>query len=337
VPFEALGRTILIVRNPVDADAGPEDQDTLTQAADVEAALRALGFDTALATFARKQDGLSDALRTVRPPLVFNLVETPAGQGRDVDLAPRLLERFGVAYTGCSADALALTNDKLRAKAAMRDWGLPTADWIDGDGRFWGSGEADRFIVKSVDEHASHGLDDTSVVEGADRARDTIAQRTARCGGRWFAERYVHGREFNLSVIWTPQGPKVLPIAEMRYLDWPDGKPKILGHAAKWREGTFEYENTRRLYDPLADGDPMKERLEGLALRCWRAFGLTGYARVDFRADAQGEPYILEINANPGLGPDGGMPAACERAGMSFEGMIARFVQAAFRPDRGHA
>jgi D-alanine-D-alanine ligase len=58
-------------------------------------------------------------------------------------------------------------------------------------------------------------------------------------------------------------------------------------------------------------------------------FELNGYARVDFRVTPQGEPLVLEINTNPGIAPDAGFAAACEKAGMDYGKMIARIVSVA--------
>ena len=73
-------------------------------------------------------------------------------------------------------------------------------------------------------------------------------------------------------------------------------------------------------------------RLQHLAGACWRLFGLRGYARVDFRVDRQGQPWILEINANPCLSPDAGFVAAAGRAGLSYEAMLQRILDEAFLP-----
>jgi D-alanine-D-alanine ligase len=63
------------------------------------------------------------------------------------------------------------------------------------------------------------------------------------------------------------------------------------------------------------------------ALACWRLFGLGGYARVDFRVDSSGRPWILEINANPCLSPDAGFLAAAGRAGLDATRVVERIVQ----------
>jgi len=69
--------------------------------------------------------------------------------------------------------------------------------------------------------------------------------------------------------------------------------------------------------------------LKDLALRCWKAFGLAGYARVDFRVDGAGRPWILEINTNPCLSPDAGFVAAAARAGLCFDDVVLRILDPA--------
>src|SRR3546814_10430612 len=69
------------------------------------------------------------------------------------------------------------------------------------------------FIVKSATEHASHGLDDGSIV-GAAEVAGALEARVSGFGGRWFAEAFVDGREFNVAILDGPAGPQVLPPAE---------------------------------------------------------------------------------------------------------------------------
>jgi D-alanine-D-alanine ligase len=70
-----------------------------------------------------------------------------------------------------------------------------------------------------------------------------------------------------------------------------------------------------------------------MALRCWHLFGLRGYARVDYRVDQEGKPWILEINSNPCLSPDSGFPAATEQARLRYEEVVGRIVEDALRTD----
>jgi len=124
-----------------------------------------------------------------------------------------------------------------------------------------------------------------------------------------------------------PSGPETLPPAEIEFTSFPAGKPRIVGYRAKWREDEFEYHHTPRRFDfPASDG-PLLDRIGGLARECWMRFGLRGWARVDFRVDAAGEPWILEINANPCISPDAGFAAALDRASIPYDEAVRRILE----------
>ena len=89
---------------------------------------------------------------------------------------------------------------------------------------------------------------------------------------------------------------------------------KIITYDAKWNEGSFGYEHIVANYHADASDLPLLEKLTAIAQACWQAFSLTGYARVDFRVDEGGKPWVLEVNCNPSfygfyhLALEGGFP-----------------------------
>jgi len=95
------------------------------------------------------------------------------------------------------------------------------------------------------------------------------------------------------------------------------GKERIVGYRAKWDPAAFEYAHTPRTFEFPPTDAPLIDRLREIALRCWKIFGLTGYARVDFRIGPDLRPYVLEINDNPCISPDAGFAASVERAGIT--------------------
>jgi D-alanine-D-alanine ligase len=317
-------RDRILILHDVDALTGrPDSSDTLVEAAAIDATLRGLGYDTTVLPVGLDLAALARTLEAGRPRLVFNLVESLEGRGQLIAAVPGLLDSLGVPYTGCPTLALGLTSHKPRAKAWLRRAGVPTpapysaAAADDGD-----------WIVKAVFEHASLGLDDTSIVRGAVAVERTLAARRAEFGGEWFAERFIPGRELNVGLLATESGPRALPVAEILFDGFPTDKPAIVGYAAKWEVDSFEYRNTPRTF---AVEPKLAAQAERLACECWELFGLDGYARVDFRVDASGVPSVLEINANPCLSPDAGFAAALERAGLAYASAIESLVAAALR------
>ena len=126
--------------------------------------------------------------------------------------------------------------------------------------------------------------------------------------------------------LFSPAGPEVLPPAEIDFSAFPPAKPRIVGHRAKWQADSFEYHHTPRRFDFPPSDHPLLEQLRHLAQQCWTLFGLRGWVRVDFRVDAAGRPWILEINANPCLTPDAGFAAALGQASIPFDDAIQRIL-----------
>jgi D-alanine-D-alanine ligase len=302
-------RPKIALLHDVAAAAGrPDSSDTLVEAQAIAAACTTLGYDTTVVPVGLDLGALERALDVLAPAVVFNLIESLEGRGQLLHLAPALVESLELPLTGCSSLALAATSDKLAAKAL-----LATAD-IATPAVFGAAAGAGPWIVKSVCEHASLGIDDSSVADGA-AVPQLLAARSAEYGGRWFAEQFVAGRELNVAVIAAPDGPRVLPVAEIRFEGFPSGKPAIVGYAAKWDADSFEYRSTARSF---AVEPGLAARAQRLALACWQLFALDGHVRVDFRVDGSGMLFVLEVNANPCLSPDAGFAAALGQAGIGY-------------------
>src|ERR1044071_3775908 len=190
---------VLVLHSDVAPDAPADELDTLYTARAIAEALESRGHRASLAPFVFDPRSLRALITEHRSDAVFNMVEAIFGQGELAPIVPTLLEKLNVPFTGCGAAPMALAGDKPLAKRMLRLAGLPTPDW---DEPPFSSLEDDRrYIVKSATEDASLGLDDAAVVLGPVQARERAAFCRKTHGGRWFAEAYVHGREFNVSVI----------------------------------------------------------------------------------------------------------------------------------------
>jgi D-alanine-D-alanine ligase len=320
---------ILVLHSDIAPDAPPEERDTLVAAQAVAEALQSQGHGVSQKAFTANPAALNSLLSQAAPDIVFNLVEGVNGSGQLAPLAPRLLEEMGFAFTGAGAAAMAFTNDKPRTKQRLRQAGLLTPDWCEPPD--WHGLGPGTYIVKSALEDASLGLDDGCVVTGMMRVKRRAHDCAARYGGRWFAERFVEGREFNIALLQGAGGLTILPMAEMRFESWPSGKPRIVGYDAKWDEASSASLQTVRVFGVEESEPLLAARLRAACEKVWEIFDLCGFVRVDFRVAEAGEPLILEINTNPCISPDAGFAAAAARAGMAYDRLIARIVEAAVR------
>jgi D-alanine-D-alanine ligase len=323
---------IVILHQDITERDTVEDQDVLVQVETVAQALRQLGHKTFPLPCTLNLESMLGRLRAMQPELVFNLIESLDGADSLVYLSHAVLDSAGIPYAGNRTESHFLTAHKVLAKQWLRSVGLPTPAWIadkpspppplpEGD-------ERKKWIVKGVWDQASRDLEDDAIVEGTDdEIARAVRERARRVGRPSFAEQFIEGREFNISLLTGLAGMEVLPPAEIDFSAFPADKARIVGHAAKWNEDSFEYQNTPRVFDfPESDG-PLLDELRSLARQCWELFSLRGWARVDFRVDPEGRPWILEINTNPCLSPDAGFAAAVARAGIPFEKAIRRIVE----------
>lgn len=338
---------ILMVHNAVSPESAPDEEDVLVQADAVSEALRALGHEVTILPCTLDLASIKRRLESLDPDLVFNLVESLGGHGRLIHLFPALLDAMGLPYTGSRTEAIWTTSHKVMAKRHMQAAGLKTPTWIGPypedltatscSARSSANGSsAHQWIVKSLWEHASVGLESDSILDNAfePEVYRELPKRAVRLGGACFAEAYIHGREFNLSVLSGPEGPEVLPPAEIVFEGYDASRPLIVGYRAKWQEDSYEYGHTPRRFDFDTEDEPLLTQLKDLSLQCWQVFGLRGYARVDFRVDSTGQPWILEINANPCISPDAGFAAAVHSAGIKFTQAVNRIVQDAMTNPR---
>lgn len=302
---------------------------------DVARVAAALGLRVDRAPLASDRRAMLRQVAALDADVVVNLAESWAGEVRSEAGVAWLLELRGLAYTGASPRALGLCLEKPLTRALLAAAGVPVPEGvvIDGPSAKVSVGPGS-WIVKPAAQDASHGIDERSVVTGEAAVRERVAYLVGRGLGPALIERYVDGRELNVSIVELEGAPaRALPIAEIDYARFPAGLPKILTFAAKWDEQSAEYRGSASV--EAAGLEPsIRARVEGVALAAWRALGLRDYGRVDLRLDARGEPFVIDVNPNPDLSRGAGLSLAAERAGISYEALIEKLLRGAMRRAR---
>ncbi len=322
---------IAILHGAIPPDAPEDELDTLHQVQYVTEALTALGYRVAPVPLTLNLAEAGKKLQALHPLLVFNMVDSIECRGTLAPLAFTLLEHLQMPFTGSPSYATCTTTDKLLCKRLLHGAGIPTPEWIEPDAVATLPALEGEYIIKSLMEDGSIGLTQESVVTTPDAMRAVIKDRTERYGGLWFAERYIDGREFDITILETPDGIRALAPAEMEFTNRPAGARAFFDYTVKWLNDNPDNPLLEHLFDFPASDAPLLARLTEMALRCWRLFQLEGYGRVDFRVDANGNPYVLEINVNPCLIPGCIITASGERSGYDYNQFIGAVVNAAKR------
>ncbi len=267
---------------------------------------RSLDFDTRFV----------DAMRELAPDVVFNALHGPGGEDGTLQ---GILDWLRIPYTGSDLRSCALAMDKHFTKKLLSAEGLPTPAWDTFD--FEGGtlpllpGSLNLpLVVKPRNEGSSAGVSLVRTHEEWSRAMIAVSERRSVI----LAEEFVEGREFSCGVLFEA----ALPVVEIL----PQGE--FYDYAAKYEPG-----GSRHVVPAQIDAD-LTHRLQMLALSTHRLLGLRDYSRTDFMVTATGRPYILEINALPGLTPTSLLPEECAAAGIGYDALVDRLVRAALGRDR---
>ncbi len=268
-----------------------------------------------------------EELRKLETDLVFNLFEGFDGCPETEPAITNFLAELGLTYTGCSGTALSFGLDKINTKAHLEAMGAETPKY-----QLLGPKTTSLFhlsypcIVKPYAEDGSNGISEESVVRDSAALEKQVAIISRLFGKRALVEEYVDGREFNATVLGT-RPSRVLPVSEITY-SLPPELPRILTFSAKWDPQSAYFRGTKAVCPAEIDAG-LQERITQTASLAFRLLGSRGYARVDFRLDAQEKLKIIELNPNPDISPDAGAALQAKTAGLSYNQFIEQIVQLA--------
>jgi D-alanine-D-alanine ligase len=265
-------------------------------------------------------------LMEIRPELAFVALHGRDGEDGTIQ---ELLEVLGIAYTGSGVSACIRAADKVLAKHAIRDHGLPTPDFYSfSDTAFEALGAAgalpaieERLSFPIVVKPASQGS--ALGIKFARTAADVPQALVAAFSydRKVLLERYVAGRDLAVSVIEQDGAPRALPVVE----------------AVPQQEDFYDFESRyeigrTKFVCPAELDAPIAKRAGELALQVYQLLGCRGFGRVDLMLDsATNELYVLEADPIPGLTETSLLPQAADAAGISFDELIGLIVTAAVR------
>jgi catechol 2,3-dioxygenase-like lactoylglutathione lyase family enzyme len=142
-------------------------------------------------------------------------------------------------------------------------------------------------------------------------------------------EQYIEGRELYVGVMGNGH-VHVLPVWELIMDKLPDDARRIATERVKWSR-TYQAKYGIRSGEARNLPEGKAEEIQHLAKRVYRALGLSGYARIDVRMDAEGNVYVLEANPNPQIAHDEDFSDSAEKAGYSYKDLLQELLNIGLR------
>ncbi|HTR51203.1 MAG TPA: hypothetical protein VMJ10_10890 [Kofleriaceae bacterium] len=335
-----MARIVVLYNTDYDAEqareAGPDITSVRESARAIVGALREAGHVVELTgVHGVEVYAVLARLHANKPDILFNLCESMDGDPRNEPTFAGLLDLFKIPYTGAELVALASCLHKQRTKDILLAHGVPTPPY-----RLLRT-EADLddpalealdypWFVKLAHEDASLGITEANVVASPAALRARTRELFAEYREPVLAERYIEGREVNVTILGHGRTLEVLPLHEIDFAQMPPDRPRIVSYAAKWDEAHVDYAGTKPVpLGPTAPG--VVAEIERVSIAAWHALELRDYGRVDLRVDAAGVPWVIDINPNPDISPDAGVARAAAAAGLSYPQLVSKVAETAMR------
>ncbi|MCI0507705.1 MAG: D-alanine--D-alanine ligase [Gammaproteobacteria bacterium] len=234
------------------------------------------------------------------------------GRGGEDGTMQGALEVLQLPYTGSGVMASALAMDKLRTKYVWMGQGLPTPGYCALNDATDFAAVVKQYglplMVKPAHEGSSIGM---SKVTRADQLEGAY-RKAAKFDSEVFAEQWITGTEYTIAIL----GDEALPMIRLETPhDFYDYEAKYIA-------------NTTGYHIPCGLGAAEEKKLQDLALKAFKGVGAAGWGRLDMLCDKKGNPYLIELNTVPGLTDHSLVPMAAKAAGISFEELMVRILQA---------
>jgi D-alanine-D-alanine ligase len=304
---------------------------------DVITTLEKLGHQTRVLSDVSEFGEIRMAVKAFEPQIVFNLLEEFQGEGIYVPYVLGYLELRRLPFTGCNPYGLVVCDNKSLLKKILRYHRIPAPEFA-----LFGRGRPARrlprrlqfpVIVKSASMHGSVGIAQASVVTNDERLRERVEFIHDHLQTDAIVEEYIEGRELYVGVLGNKQ-LQVLPVRELSFGNLPEGTRPIATDKAKWDE---DYQEKLQIETGQAENlpDGVESRIERYCKKAYKALGLSGYARMDFRLTDDGRLYLLEPNPNPDLDNEEDFAMAAQAAGVEYADLIQRIVNLGLRYREG--
>lgn len=284
----------------------------------IEESLIRKGYETCMVPYGK---GLVQTLREQKADVVYVCVQ---GKGHGDGTIQSILEQEGIPYTGSDAHAAAIINDKIVSKLYFDRFGLPTPRWmtVRKEELEQKIEEIDKFgypfVAKAPSEGGSFGIE---LIRNKEEL--VLLEKVFAYESPILIEEFISGDFYTVGIIEKDGETVILPC--VRGMEIRDEKENDDPDSLKVFTGSYGVAKANLPADLISD-------MEQMSLDVFRIVGARDIARIDFMvAKKDLKPYILEINAVPGLKQRSLLPGEAKMAGISYDDLICGLLEEAWK------
>ena len=306
-----------IINDPPDAEAEYDDIETIHS---IKSALE--GINCAVDLY-EANESLPARLIDNKPDIIFNIAEGTSGRGREAHV-PAILNYFAIPFTGSDETTMCIALDKILTKKFLSYHHIPTPKYsvVKSIDHINVRGLNFPVIIKPAAEGSGKGISDLSVVYDIAGLHKALERGFADYKQEMLVEEYISGREFTVGILGNGLRAQAFTPMEIVFRD----KEKSV----------YNYEIKKHFKDYVDYKCPpdLDERTQNilirLALRIYDILACKDLARIDFRMDAQGRFYFIEINPLPGLAAGySDFPILADLCGVGYNELIQKILNCA--------
>jgi D-alanine-D-alanine ligase len=267
--------------------------------------------------------------------LIFNLIESYAGDDTKEMNVAAYMDLIGLPYTGGGPHAHFLAQDKATAKKMFAFHGIRTPYFATAYRGNIDHAHDVKFplIVKPQLEDGSIGIDAEAVVSSVKELMERVEYVQNEFDSPALIEEYIEGREIYAAILGSYERTEVLPLVELDLSQLPEGTPRIASRDVKFERDSKAYKVTKSAIAEDLDEETRK-KLSETAVAAYRAVKLRDYGRIDMRLTPEGEVYVIEANPNPWLSSKHEFAMAAKKSGRSYTELIKSILELALERTR---
>lgn len=322
-----------IASNAFEGSDNPIEAELTSDAQTIADTLEERGYRTTFLDF-NQPFAAAQTIQDRNIDVVFNLCERINHSSLLEPHAAALFDILRIPYTGSNPFTLSLCLDKIKVKKLLSFHSIPTPRWdylYERDEHF----DEDfplPAIVKPANSDSSIGITNDSVVETRKALLERIDYVLGDLKRPVLIEAFIDGDEYDVSIMgnWADD-QRVLPLSRSVFKNLPEGYWHMYPYEAKFEGSTVHKKGIEVQRPPKGVPSKLTSLISEIALDAYNVVGCSDYGRAEVRVDSKGNPFVLEVNPNPSVGPTDCVPQVAKLAGMDYGDFLEEVLRLTIR------